>query len=105
MDWKDILNPWGEVRRLRERVAYLEGQIDHVESWAAKTEERAYRAVADQYWHRQRVLEEQNKALMANAAQMASYASPTIVASTLNARSPALSGLIAADAHMIDGEQ
>ena len=31
MNWKAILNPWGEARRLRERVAYLEGQIEQVE--------------------------------------------------------------------------
>ena len=86
MDWKAILNPWGEARRLRECVAYLEGRLEHTEQWAAETERRAYQAVADQYWHRQRMVEEQSKALMANAARMHEMMPPAIFASVLDPR-------------------
>lgn len=72
MNWKAILNPWGEARRLQERVAYLEGQIDQVERWAEDTERRAYKAVADQYWHRNRMVEAQNAHMIQQMTKISS---------------------------------
>ncbi len=60
MNWKAILNPWGETRRLRERVVYLEGHLDQVEQWAEDTEGRIYRSMAEHYWQRNRMVEAQN---------------------------------------------
>jgi hypothetical protein len=80
MNWKAIINPWGEAQRLRERVAYLEGQIDHVERWAEETEERIYRSVAEQYWQRQRMVEAQNAHMMEQIANLSSLTpSPFVV--------------------------
>ena len=74
MNWKAILNPWGEAQRLRERVAYLEGQIDQVERWAEDTEGRIYRSMAEHYWQRNRMVEVQNVHMM---KQMADWSSLT----------------------------
>lgn len=70
MNWKAIINPWGETQRLRERVAYLEGQIDQVERWAEDTEGRIYRSMAEHYWQRNRMVEAQNAHIVKQMADM-----------------------------------
>ena len=73
MNWKAILNPWGEARRLRECVAYLEGRLEHTERWAEDTERRAYRAVAEQYWQRNRMVEAQNAHMVKQMTEISSF--------------------------------
>jgi hypothetical protein len=80
MNWKAILNPWGEAQRLRERITYLEGQLDQVEQWAEDTEGRIYRSMAEHYWQRNRMVEAQNSHMMKQMADVSSLAlSPFMV--------------------------
>ena len=62
--WKTILNPWAEIRRLREANAYLEGRMDELQEWAREETRRAFNDAADHYWQRNRMVEEQNKHLL-----------------------------------------
>lgn len=70
MNWKAILNPWGEARRLREQNAYLEGRIDELREWAEEEVGRAFHRAADHYWQRNRNLEEQQKYMMQQMADV-----------------------------------
>lgn len=62
MNWKALLNPWGEARRLRAQLAYLEGRCDEIADRAEYAEERAFRRASEHYYARSRMVEEQLKA-------------------------------------------
>ena len=62
MNWKAILNPWGELRRLRSQLAYMEGRCDEISDRAEEAEERAFRRASEHYYSRSRMVEEQLRA-------------------------------------------
>ena len=93
MNWKARLNPWGEVRRLREQNAHLEGRLEELREWAEEEVSRAFHRAADHYWQRNRMLEEQNKQMMQRMADIASLtpiqmAVPKSVLATMQGDSP-----------------
>lgn len=63
MNWKQVFNPWGEISRLREEVAYLEGKCETWERLAEEAEARAFHHAADHYWQRNRMIEEAQKVM------------------------------------------
>lgn len=70
MNWKAILNPWGEARRLREQNAYLEGRIDELREWADEEIGRAFYRAAEHHWQRNRMVEAQNEHLLKNMTEL-----------------------------------
>lgn len=80
MNWKALLNPWGEARRLREQNAYLEGRMDELREWAEEEVSRAFHRAADHYWQRSRHVEAQNQMMMQKMADMADLTPPSIIA-------------------------
>jgi len=79
MNWKAILNPWGEARRLREQNAYLEGRIDELQDWAESEVSRAFNRAAGHYWQRNRMVETQNEHLIKQMTDISSLTMPLSV--------------------------
>lgn len=90
MNWKARLNPWGEIRRLREQNASLEGRLEELRDWAEEEIARAFHRAADHYWQRNRMIEEQNKQLMQRMTDIANVtpAWPPSIIATMSGDSP-----------------
>lgn len=90
MNWKALLNPWGEARRLREQNAYLEGRMDELREWAEEEVARAFHRAAEHYWQRNRMVEEQNKHMMQRMTDIASVtpAWPASIIASMTGDSP-----------------
>lgn len=83
MNWKALLNPWGEARRLREQNANLEGRLEELRDWADGEVARAFNRAADHYWQRNRYAEEVLKTYQQNMADLANMAPRVWIADNL----------------------
>lgn len=76
ISWKQALNPWGLIRTLRERVAYLEGRLDEVAERAEDAEARAFHRASKYYFDRLHFEEQRNAEMIARMSDLASMAPP-----------------------------
>jgi len=58
-NWKRILNPWREIRRLELANAALEQRCEDLWERADRAEGEAFRKASEHYYQRSRMVEEQ----------------------------------------------
>lgn len=72
MNWKALLNPWGEIRRLQNALAETQGRLGELRDWVEDQERRIYRDALNEFTARTRMLQAQNDALLKAHSDMVS---------------------------------